>query len=367
MALHPRHPFLALGLSLLVSSCVIVDRPLLGLRSIAGGIHNRRQVSGLDAFFFADGRMGLAANGALLVEREPGGVRVRLADMFADIDDVAPSPDGLGVVFVSGREQITAGGGHNDHVFQLYLMELATGAWRRLGTSRRAELLPCFTADGRRVVFARRAEYAGWSLDNPWGPASLFVIDVDGSNERRLTEPLAYPLLGLQLVDGDRTILYGARDDAGVANVYAVDFPEGGSPRLLVPNAFLPTALPEGARGEDGAHFLVARTVRDEDGGASFSLARCALDGTVLSERELSPFEPLSIAPSPDGNEVLWSDFDPDLGQFGRYRLRSLPKGSRVSIELETLEYRNPERYKPLDVIRPLSWWFRDGASPGSR
>lgn len=358
---------LPLLLLCLTTSCVLFDRPLLGLRSVAGGIHNRRQVSGIHPFFLPDGRMGIAANGALLIERERGGALVRMADVFSEIDDPAASPDGERVAFVSGKEQITAGGGHNDHVFQLYDLELATGRWRRLSESRRAEVLPRYTADGEELVFVRRAEYDGWSLENPWGGGSLFLANADGTDERRLTEPLGHPVLGLTLVADDTLLLYAAVPEtgphAGVPCLYALDFSavegapdEYGEQRPLVRGAYRPAAVP-------GTDTFVAALERAD--GAS--LGRFDREGNLLEERPLGVSEVLGLAVPPDGRRVVFSDFDPDGGRFGVYRLWHILEGDDRPILLETVEYRISKRYKPLDVIKPPSWWFRSGKSPGSR
>ncbi len=343
---------------LLTGSCVLVDRPMLALRSVAGGLHNARQVSGIAPFFLPDGRLGVAANGALSIEREAGGAFVPLADSLAEIDDPHASPDGRTLVFTSGRELVQAGGGHKDHVFQLYALELASGTWRRLSRSRRAESLPRFTADGAHLVFVRRAEYDGWSLSDPWGPGSLFVAEADGAHERRLTEGLFHPFAGLALVAGDTQLLFGARPapDAEPA-LYALDFPSGRAPRLWLAGAYLPAPVP-------GTQELVVARVRP--GG--HDLARVDLAGRVLCEYAARAREFIGLCVAPDGTRIVYSDFDPDEGNFGQYRLWSLANAAGATpLLLLTLPYRPAARFKPLDVVKPPSWFFRPAASPGSR
>lgn len=359
-AVHdPRLRFaLAALLALGLPGCVLIDAPMLALHSLAGGLHNARQASGIRPFFLPDGRLGMAANGALAVEREPGGEFVTLADSWSEIDDPEPNADGSAVVFTSGRELIQAGGAHKDHVFQLYSLELASGAWRRLTHSRRAEAWPRVTADGRALVFVRRAEYDGWSLDDPWGAGSLFMVDADGSNERRLTEGLFQPYFGLALVADDTRLVFAARapEEAGRRALYALDLPPTGPPRAWLADAYLPTPIP------GTAELLVARVHADGHG-----LARLDPAGAVLEESPLRVREFLGLAVSPDARRIVFSDFDPEGGLFGEYRLWSLPMGGSEPALLATRPYRPAKRFKPLDVLAPPSWWFHPGRSPGSR
>ena len=347
---------LALGL-LLLAGCAIVDRPCLALRSVAGGIHNRRQVSGIRPFFLPDGRLGLAANGALLIEDEPGGRLLLRYDVFAEIDDPDASPDGTSILFTSGAEQITAGGGHNDHVFQLYLLDLATGERRRLTTSRRAESLPRFAGDGADIVFVRRAEYAGWSLEDPWGKGAVFLARASGADERRLTPDLFHPFAGLELLRDDGRIVFGGTPaGASGPSVFVLDPSTTEGPRLLLADAYLPTPL--AASGE----LLVARALEDGHG-----LARCDLAGRVTRQWDFRVNELSGLAVSPDGERVVFGDFDPEQGLFGRYRLWAMSIDDEAPTLEDTLEYRPTVRFKPGDLVMPPSWWFRSNCSPGSR
>ncbi|NOT30988.1 MAG: hypothetical protein HOP15_11120, partial [Planctomycetes bacterium] len=226
--------------------------------------------------------------------------------------------------------------------------------------ARRAEALPRFTADGAHVVFVRRAEYDGWSLGDPWGPGSIFVAEADGSRERRLTEGLFHPFSGLELAAHDTRIVFGARLGAEGTRmaVYTLDFPAGGAPRVLLEDAYLPVPIP----GTDD--LLVARIHAGEH-----RLARVDLAGRVRCAYDARAREFLGLCVSPDGQRLVYSDFDPGAGPFGEYRLWSFtPAGSPAApVLLETLPYRPEARFKPLDLLQPPSWFFRPGASPGSR
>ncbi len=351
---------LALVATLVTPACVLIDRPVLALRSVAGGIHNRRRVSGIRPFFFPDGRLGIAANGGLVLQVERDGSLARIAGLEDEIDNPCVAPDGRTLVFVAGRDQITAGGGHNDHVFQIYTLDFATLEWTRWSASRRAESYPRYSASGDRIAFARRPDYDGWSLDDPWGAGAVFVARTDGSAERRLTEASYHPFRGIEFVDGDRTVVFAARTTGESFDVYAVAVPEGEAeplapPKLLIPNAYLPTRVDDG--------LLVVRAL--ENGRAA--LALYDLNGEHVRDLGVESNEIGALAVAPDGERIVYSDFDPELGLFGEYRLWESTRGASEPVLLDTIEYRRPTRFKPGDLIKPPSWWFRSGASPGSR
>ena len=348
---------LSLVLPSFTSSCVIVDRPLLHLRSIAGGIHNRRRVNGIRPFFLPDGRIGLAANGGLLIQAELDGPLVRIAGLSDEVDDPSVSPDGRALIFVSGRDQVTAGGGHNDHVFQIYSLDLDTLEWRRITRSERAETLPRFNPDGSAFAFVRRPEYDGWSLEAPWGKGAVYLANADGTNERQLSEALFHPYRGLEFARDGATLIFGAAPDSGTFNVYALDLDGEGEPRLLVSNAYLPTPVPE------STDMLVARVLAN----GRYGLARHGPGGEFVHDLGFDAYEIIGLALSPDGQRVVYSDFDPEARLFGEHRLWEVSIEGGTPRLLETLEFRLTTRMKPGDLVRPLSWWFRPGASPGSR
>jgi len=373
-------------------ACAVVDRPLLGLRSVAGGIHNRRRAVGIRPFHLPDGRLGFTADGALFLAGE-GAPPARLLPPEAEVDDPAVSGDGRSLLYVSGADQVTAGGGHNDHVWQVYVGDLAGGPGTRLTRSQRAELLPRFLPEGSpfappasregaepapAFVFLRRPDYAPWELyAGPWGPAALWSARLDGSGERRLSDALWFPVHGLCVSEDGHTLFLGGVDGER-ERVFALE--AGGEPRALVDDARLPALVPGGGMlyvgqpGGEGGPRSEGRSRSEEESGSELRLA--ARDGTTRRVLHRTAFEITALSVSPlveDGGgwSAAFTELDPETGRHGTYVLRSLvwdDAGVGRVTTLHTLAARSPKRAKPLDVVMPIGWWFRkDECSPGSR
>ena len=375
---RPPRPLLLLLLALVgTEGCIVVDVPLLGLRTVAGGIHNRRRGVGIVPFFLPDGRMGCAANGGLLLEEHPGSPLREILPPHFEVDDPTASPDGRHLLFVAGREQITAGGAHKDHVFQIYSCDLEGGAFTRLTHSRRAEVLPRYLPGGERIVFVRRPDYDGWALrHSPWGDGAVFTAAADGTDEHRLTAPLFHPFRGLVVTEGGGAIVFGAASGDGTFALHRLPLTADARPVLLVTDAFLPTLVPghgDEDRDEDEERLVYVRGRRGETtlgttAYAAFDL--CVGSGTPGDERVLLPGrgEILSLAVSPDGARVLFTEFAPGEGMFGTYVLFELPLAGGEPRPLHQAPYRWERRFKPGDLVQPLSWWGRTSRfSPGSR
>ncbi len=362
----PRRLALLLALLALLGaeSCIVVDAPLLGLRTVAGGIHNRRRGVGIVPFFFPDGRLGCMANGALFVEDETSELRMIVPQHY-EVDDPAASLDCEHVICVAGKDQVTAGGAQNDHVFQIYTVRADGSEWTRLTRSRLAEVHPRYLPSGE-IVFVRRPEHRGWALyEPPWSDGAVFLARADGSDERRLTEPLFHPFRGLAPVEEGGAIVFGASSGEGEYDVWRLALVEGAQPELLVPDATLPAPLPGGeglvhARGRRGEETL-GRTAY-----ASFDV--CVSTGEQERVLCAGRGEILGLAVSPDGARVVFSELDPEEGQFGTYLLLEVPVGGGEPRLLQTAPYRSENRFKPGDLVQPVSWWGRTRKyAPGSR
>jgi TolB protein len=118
------------------------------------------------------------------------------------------SPDGRSVALTLSK----------DGNPEIYVLNLATGAFRRLTTHRGIDTEPSWSPTGREIAFV--SERAG--------PAQIFVMDAEGANVRRVshggfaTQPRWSP-------KGD-TIVYTARQ--GGLDLWAVS-PDGSNPRQL--------------------------------------------------------------------------------------------------------------------------------------
>lgn len=399
MAVSARTALALLALLVTAGSCRTVDQALLGLRSVAGGIHNRRRAVGAQPFFLADGRLGLAANGALWLEarapRAPGTAReargwravTPQAWEIADPVPLSPTPGGgsAPLAFVSGREQITAGGGHNDHVWQLYRLDLDGDAtsWRRLSQSRRAEHGPARLrsgpgAQGRDTLLVwRRDEYDAWALEGgAWGRSALFEVDPERGWAARLTPPLAWPIEGTACGPAGAWVLFAASGSLGPAleapaqsdagpTLWRLELAGARDARALEPllsNARLPVVF---------------------DGGEQLAFVRSTAEGCDVwlqaldrNGRPSAGARPLGLAAapirafaiSPDGTRLVYTEERADEGRRGRLVVRecALSAGAQVST-LARLDVRDARRHKPLDVVKPFRWWFRPDASPGSR
>ncbi|MEW6072049.1 MAG: hypothetical protein AB1726_05550 [Planctomycetota bacterium] len=360
-------PLAGLLLGLSAPGCVVVDAPLFGLRAVAGGIHNRRHAVGIEPFFLPDGRMGCAVNGGLWLEEVPGGELRECLPASFEVADPSPSPDGRLVLFVAGGEQITAGGGHNDHVFQTYVLDLATRTVERITRSRRAEALPRFLPSGGEIVFVRRVDYEPWALYHPpWGEGAVMLAAARGGDERALTPPLFHPYRGLAAVEGGAAIVFGAAAGEEGLALHRLALVPGAAPELLVPDAFLPAAAPGGGlvyvRGRRGGEA--------GEGGAGGGVAICAAGPRAEGERVLwkATGEVLALAVAPDGERILFTEFDPAPGHFGAYVLREVARSGGEARALLTAPYRGTRRFKVGDLVQPLSWWGRaERFSPGSR
>ena len=105
---------------------------------------------------------------------QPGGTNP--APLTSDASDTAPawSPDGSQVAFVSARS------GN----WELYVIEIATGAERRLTESTAAEVAPTWSPDGKRLAFLSNREGA-------WG---VYLLDVkSGQVQKLIAAGDAYP------------------------------------------------------------------------------------------------------------------------------------------------------------------------------
>jgi TolB protein len=110
--------------------------------------------------------------------------------------DPAVAPDGRQVAFVSTR----------DNQWDIYSLNLTTGAVRRLTTDPARDYSPAWSPDGRRIAFA--SERSGMT-DRP----EIWIMNADGSNPVRLTANGVFDAHPKWSPDGGQIAFASDRDD----------------------------------------------------------------------------------------------------------------------------------------------------------
>ena len=210
-----------------------------------------------------------------------GGEPKRLTDDPAS--DVFPSwsPDGQQIAFMRSTVGST----------EIYVMDADGGNQRSL-IGGRVELTNNLTPkggyaswspDGARIVFTSRES----------GNPEIHVIDVDGNNERNLTDNPAGDILPEWSPDGMR-ILFGSNRDGNFA-IYVMDA-DGGNQDNLTRNAasdFFSSWSPDGSR---------ILFYSDRDGGGIYVMEADGSDQTRLTDHPTDA----SASWSPDGGRIAF-------------------------------------------------------------
>jgi dipeptidyl aminopeptidase/acylaminoacyl peptidase len=120
----------------------------------------------------------LLAASSLMSAAEPAKKRFGVDDMWAvsRVGTPALSPDGRRVAYTVATYEMEENRSNAD----IYVLDLAGGAPRRLTTNQASDTSPAFSPDGRRLAFLSKRD----------GDAAteLYVIPVDGGEAERLTE-----------------------------------------------------------------------------------------------------------------------------------------------------------------------------------
>jgi len=115
--------------------------------------------------------VGLSVVCILLLSADLAGSQTRtLAVKWHNLEP-AWSPDGQRIAFSSNR----------DGNYELYVMNADGSGQRRLTHNRPVDAGPSWSPDGKRLAFARDP----WSEDLTYLDDDVWVIDVDGTNDRR--------------------------------------------------------------------------------------------------------------------------------------------------------------------------------------
>jgi TolB protein len=127
------------------------------------------------------GRVAFYANSAgnpdIFIARVDGGEMTQLTDDPAFDDSPAISPDGSQIVFLSGRDDPE--GVYPNLKYEIYLINVDGSGLRRLTETEAGEDHPAWSPDGERILFD--ADYDG---DNDY---EIYTMRTDGTELTRLT------------------------------------------------------------------------------------------------------------------------------------------------------------------------------------
>ena len=151
-------------------------------------------------------------------------------------EDSAPawSPDGRRIAFASGR----------DGNFEIYVINADGSRQRRLTRNTGRDVGPVWSPDGRRIAF-----------ESNW---QVYVMNADGSGQRRLTRNAARNFAPAWSPDGQRITFerrvgrqkYGRCSGCGRASIFEVWVmnADGTEPRMLARDGAQPSRSPDGAK-----------------------------------------------------------------------------------------------------------------------
>lgn len=211
-----------------------------------------------------------------------------------DVRNVLPNwcgPDRK-IVFISDRERAERGPGVEGNARDVYLMNADGSAQRRLTRFEKGTSFPACSPDGKRIVFGSTHE----------GSQELYVMNIDGSGTRRLTENDVDEDVSAWSPDG-RTIAFEAGQSDGF-DIYLIGVDGNDFRRLTWTRGSTggPDWSPDGRR-------LAFHS--DREGKAELY----EMDPSGLNTRRLTytPGDKVSRQPrwSPDGKQIIFlSDRD---------------------------------------------------------
>ena len=231
------------GLRRLVLGCCLL------VTSAATGSPPAGQAPSLEPF---EGEHKYLANIVQLTRQDMG---------FVNAGEAYFSPDMKSIIFQATPT------GHSE--YQIYTMELASGATRLVSTGKGACTCAFFHPSGKKIIFAsthlapegtkpdpqKDGDSYAWKFHEHM---DIFEANPDGSNRKRLTRAPGYDAEGSYSADGKRIVFTSQRD--GDLEIYVMDS-DGANPRRLT--------YEKGYDGgpffsPDGSHILYRGDRRDD-------------------------------------------------------------------------------------------------------
>jgi Tol biopolymer transport system component len=242
--------------------------------------------------------------GVLLTAMLGGGSTVEGAETILTNDAPTWSPDGRRIAFTTFRH----GRG------EIYVMNVDGSRQRRLTRNPAHDDHPAWSPDGRRIAFTSFRS----------GNAEIYAMNVDGSRVTRLTRIRRHDYLPAWSPDG-RSIVWTSYQD-GDAELFVMKA-DGTDQRRLTDNRFADTAA-DWSRG--GIAFVSSR---DQP---IFNVYVMNEDGSNVRRVTNSPVNHEQPSWSPDGTQLLYvSEPEGTLGRADLFAVRADGTGTRRITESE--------------------------------
>lgn len=283
----------------------------------------RRSLATIVAVFVLSG----ALLGYLLLR--PDGAPPKQASSETDLDPVSETQ----LIVFEGR----AG---EDQDSQIYSVRSNGAERRKLTSSGGTE--PALSPDGTKVVFVRNDD--------------LFVMNIDGSDERRITQLTSGPSINESPAwspDGQR-IAFAGSDGEGDSRLFVVGSDGSGFAQLSRNNLALKVGDHSPAWSPRGDQIAFLRDEQDDGSGAK-AIFTMGVDGTNETRvmNKLPTARPAGLAWSPDGAAIAFTHGFPCAAGPGLWTVTPVGTGLRA---LDTAFTDEPEA---CSVGRPI--WSANG------